>query len=69
VKRQAGNQTLVTFDCANFEFAATRILAAKGAIRIVRGERLRTRIFSELDTIAQHYVDPLLVSKTEDPDA
>jgi proteasome accessory factor B len=69
VKRQAGNQTLVTFDCGNFEFAATRILSAKGAIRLVRGERLRARIFSELDAIAQHYVDPLLVSKTEDPDA
>ena len=44
---------LVTFDCGNFEFAATRILAAKGAIRIVRGERLRARIAEELAAIAR----------------
>jgi proteasome accessory factor B len=67
VKRNANDQTLVTFDCGNFEFAATRILAAKGAIRVVRGERLRARILVELDAIAAHYGDP--VSKTEDPDA
>ena len=62
-----GDKTLITFDCANFEFAATRILSAKGAIRIVRGERLRARIFGELDAIAQHYA--VAPSVTEDPDA
>ena len=67
VKRHAGDKTLVTFDCGNFEFAATRILSAKGAIRIVRGERLRARVLAELDAIGQHYGD--LPSKTEDPDA
>lgn len=55
VKRQQGDHTLITFDCANFEFAATRILAAKGAIRLVRGERLRARIAAELDAIAERY--------------
>jgi proteasome accessory factor B len=67
VKRQAGDKMLVTFDCANFEFAATRILAAKGAIRIVRGERLRTRVLGELDGIGRHYDVP--PTTTEDPDA
>lgn len=55
VKMHAGDKTLVTFDCANFEFAATRILSAKGAIRIVRGERLRARILGELREIEKHY--------------
>lgn len=55
VKRQVGDKTLVTFDCGNFEFAATRILSAKGAIKIVRGERLRARIVEELESIEKHY--------------
>ena len=59
VKRKDGDRTLVTFDCGNFEFAATRILAAKGAIRILRGERLRARIAEELAAIATHYPTPL----------
>jgi len=58
VKRQQGDTTLVTFDCGNFEFAATRILAAKGAIRLVRGERLRARILAELEQLAAHYEEP-----------
>jgi predicted DNA-binding transcriptional regulator YafY len=61
VKRQDGDRMLVTFDCANFEFAATRVLAAKGAIRVLRGERLRERIVGELDAIATHYVELELV--------
>jgi proteasome accessory factor B len=55
VKRQDGDRLLITFDCGNFEFAATRILAAKGAIKIVRGERLRARIAEELSAIDDHY--------------
>jgi proteasome accessory factor B len=55
VKRQAGDKTFVTFDCGNFEFAATRILSAKGAIKIVRGDRLRARITAELGAIDAHY--------------
>jgi proteasome accessory factor B len=60
VKRKDGDRTLVTFDCGNFEFAATRILAAKGAIRIVRGEQLRARIAAELAEIETHYPSPLV---------
>ncbi len=55
VKRHDGDRTLVTFDCTNLEFAATRVLAAKGAIRVVRGDRLRARIADELDAIEVHY--------------
>ncbi|MDQ3368822.1 MAG: YafY family transcriptional regulator [Myxococcota bacterium] len=58
VKRPAGDTTFVTFDCGNFEFAANRILAAKGAIRLIRGDQLRARLFTELDLIASHYGEP-----------
>ncbi|HEY4241974.1 MAG TPA: WYL domain-containing protein [Kofleriaceae bacterium] len=56
VKRRDGDRTLVTFDCGNFELAATRVLASKGAIRIGHGgERLRGRIAEELEAIEAHY--------------
>ncbi|HEY4059644.1 MAG TPA: WYL domain-containing protein [Kofleriaceae bacterium] len=55
VKRKEGELTLITFDCTNLEFAATRILSAKGAIKVVRGGRLKARIASELEAIDQHY--------------
>ena len=55
VKRVEGDRTLVTFDCGNLEFAATRLLAAKGAIQLERGDRLRARIHEELDAIEAHY--------------
>jgi hypothetical protein len=55
VKRTDHDRILITFDCGNFEFAATRVLAAKGAIRLVRGDRLRARIHDELDAIEAHY--------------
>ncbi|MGE0545972.1 MAG: helix-turn-helix transcriptional regulator [Kofleriaceae bacterium] len=55
VKRQDGDRTLITFDCTNLEFAATRVLAAKGAIRVTRGSRLRARIADELAAIELHY--------------
>lgn len=55
VKRSVGDRTIIAFHCGNLEFAATRLLAAKGAIRLLRGERLRARIDAELDAIASHY--------------
>ena len=58
VKRVERDRTLITFDCANPEFAASRVLAAKGAIHVVRGERLRARIAEELAAIALRYADP-----------
>ncbi len=59
VKRIDGDRTLITFDCTNPEFAAMRVLAAKGAIQVTRGERLRARIAAELDAIAARYDAPL----------
>jgi proteasome accessory factor B len=61
VKRvdHASEHTLITFDCANVDFAAVRVLAAKGAITVARGERLRARIADELDAIAAHYAPGL----------
>jgi proteasome accessory factor B len=55
VKLHQADRTLVTFDCGNLEFAATRVLSAKGAIRVLRGDRLRERIAAELDAISAHY--------------
>jgi proteasome accessory factor B len=57
VKRVDGDCTFVTFDCVNPELATSRVLAAKGAIHVARGERLRARISGELDAIEQHYAD------------
>ena len=57
VKRIDGDRTLITFDCGNFDFATSRVLAAKGAIRVLRGDRLRARIAAELDAIAARYAD------------
>jgi proteasome accessory factor B len=55
VKRVDGDRTLITFDCTNPEFAAMRVLAAKGAIQVTRGAKLRARIAAELDAIAARY--------------
>ncbi len=55
VKRIDGDRTLITFDCSNLEFAATRVLAAKGAIHVLRGDRLRAKIAEELASIDTHY--------------
>ena len=49
------DRTLITFDCANLDFATTRVLAAKGAIRVLRGDKLRTRIADELEAIGARY--------------
>jgi proteasome accessory factor B len=58
VKRIDGNRTLITFDCTNPEFAVTRVLAAKGAIRVLRGDKLRARIAAELEVIRERYDEP-----------
>ena len=55
VKRVDGTRTLITFDCANPELATSRVLGAKGAIRVTRGDRLRARIAAELDAIEERY--------------
>src|SRR5687767_7789563 len=55
VKRVDGDRTLITFDCTNPEFAVSRVLQAKGAIEVTRGDKLRARIADELDAIAARY--------------
>lgn len=55
VKRVEEDHTLITFDCTNQEFAVTRVLQAKGAITVRRGDRLRARIAEELDAIGGLY--------------
>jgi len=55
VKRADKGITFITFDCTNPEFAVVRVLAAKGAIRVLRGDKLRARIAEELDAIGERY--------------
>jgi proteasome accessory factor B len=53
--QSGGDRTLVTFDCTNPEFAVSKVLAAKGAIHVSRGDKLKARISDELDAIAGQY--------------
>jgi proteasome accessory factor B len=50
-----GENTIVRFSCANPEFAVSKILAAKGAIAIRRGDRLRQRVAEELAAVDARY--------------
>jgi proteasome accessory factor B len=52
-----GEGTLVRFACGNPEFAVSKILAAKGAIAIRKGDRLRRRLAEELAAVAARYAD------------
>ena len=55
VKRHDNDRTFVTFDCTNPEFAVSKVLATKGAIRVTRGDRLKARILDELSALADAY--------------
>ena len=55
VKRIDNDRTLITFDCTTPEFAVSRVLAAKGAIQVLRGDKLRARIAAELELVASRY--------------
>jgi proteasome accessory factor B len=57
VKRIDPDFTLITFDCANPEFATSRVLGAKGALQVTRGDRLLARIAAELAAIEERYPD------------
>ncbi len=50
-----GETTIVKFTCGNPEFAAYKILSAKGAIVIRQGDRLRRRVADELAAVAERY--------------
>jgi proteasome accessory factor B len=55
VKLTGADGTRITFDCGNPDFATARVLTAKGAITVLRGDRLRQRIADELTAIAERY--------------
>ena len=50
-----GDVTIVRFPCSNVDFAVSKILAAKGAIVVRRGDRLRKRLADELQALAARY--------------
>jgi len=52
-----GEGTIVHYTCANPEFAVSKILAAKGAIVIRKGDALRRRLADELAAVAARYGD------------
>ena len=54
-KSEADGVIRIRFACTNPEFAVSRILAAKGAIVVREGERLRRRLADELDAVAARY--------------
>ena len=51
---EAGH-TVIEFSCGNPEFVLSRVLAAKGAIRVLQGEQLRKQIADELAAIKERY--------------
>jgi proteasome accessory factor B len=55
VKTHAGDLTVVRFPCSNVDFAVSKILAAKGAIVVRRGDRLKKRLTDELQALAARY--------------
>lgn len=46
---------VVSFRCVNPDFAVAKLLAAKGGIRVRKGDGLRERVTAELDAIRRHY--------------
>ena len=55
VKTTEGDHAIVALPCGNPEFVVSKILAAKGAIAVRRGDRLRHRVADELAAIAARY--------------
>jgi proteasome accessory factor B len=54
-KSAQGDATVVELPCGNPEFVLSKVLAAKGAITVKTGDRLRARVADELDAIAARY--------------
>ena len=54
-RAQEGDVTIVRFSCTNPDFAASKILAAKGAIEVRHGDRLKRRVGDELAALAERY--------------
>ena len=47
--------TRISFQCGNPDYVTARVLAAKGAIRVLAGPRLQKRIAEELAATQEHY--------------
>jgi proteasome accessory factor B len=45
----------VRFECANPDYVISRIMSAKGDIRVIEGERLAARLAAEIDAVEGHY--------------
>ncbi len=54
-KTPDGTAVIVSFRCGNPEFAVSRVLAAKGAIVVEKGDRLKARLAAELEAVAARY--------------
>jgi predicted DNA-binding transcriptional regulator YafY len=54
-RHSEGDVTVVRFACTNPDFAVSKILAAKGAIVVRAGDRLRRRIAEELAAVDARY--------------
>jgi proteasome accessory factor B len=54
-RSEEGGVIRVRFSCTNPDFAVSKILAAKGAIVVRQGDRLRKRLAAELEAIAGRY--------------
>ena len=55
VKQARGDALVVRFPCGNPEFAVSRVLAAKGAIVVEHGDRLKHRLADELAATEARY--------------
>jgi len=54
---RAGDRVRVRFPCGNPDFVASRVLAAKGSIRVLAGARLRKRLADELAVLERSYAE------------
>jgi proteasome accessory factor B len=54
-EEQEDGTVVVRFSCANPDFAVSKILTAKGDIKILEGETLRKLLADELDAIRRQY--------------
>ncbi|MEM9490620.1 MAG: WYL domain-containing protein, partial [Myxococcota bacterium] len=54
-QRRDDGSTRIRFRCSNHDYAVSRILSAKGGIRVHSGDRLRDQLAAELAAIREHY--------------
>ncbi len=52
---RAADRVRVRFPCGNPDFVVSRVLAAKGSIRVLAGAEVKRRLAEELDVLARSY--------------